>query len=75
MEVEELFAYISDAPGDGIVSLGLEDKHYPLVFADKNVAAKAKPFVQEIANRAGIEIKLVKSTGLEVVDTLNPIEP
>lgn len=74
--VTEIYAYItSDADEDdeGIPAFqSASGMWMPMVGADMERADQLREIAQEFADETGKRVKLIRSTGLEVVETLEP---
>lgn len=74
--IEELYAYViaDTGPDDegvpGFLAAG--GMMLPLMGADMEIAMLLRPRAQMIATETGKPVRLVRSTGLEVVETVEP---
>jgi hypothetical protein len=75
-KIEELYAYVladKDENDEGVPAVRLGDTILPLMGADmERMVGRLREVAQSEANRTGKEIKLIKSTGIEVVETIRP---
>lgn len=75
-KITELYAYViadADEDDEGVPAfLGPESMYYPLMGADMSRAVALREMAQRMANTAGKPIKLMRSTGLELVETIEP---
>lgn len=74
--ITELYAYVTydaDEGDEGVPAFaGPDGALLPMMGADMERAESLKALAQETANMLGKPIKLVRSTGLEVVEVLKP---
>jgi hypothetical protein len=73
LKVNEIWAYLSVDPTDGnegVIAAPIGSLTMPLIGADKERMISLKPIAEELAKRSGIEIKLVKFSRREVVETI-----
>ena len=74
-KIEQLFAYVVADTGpddEGVPCFAHGGNHYPMVGADMDRARSLRAHAQVVANARGKPVKLVRSTGLEVVETIYP---
>jgi hypothetical protein len=75
-KIEELYAYVladKDENDEGVPAVRLGETVLPLMGADmERMVGRLREVAQSEANRTGKEIKLIKSTGIEVVETIRP---
>lgn len=74
-KITELFAYVmadADSDDEGIPAALSDSVWYPLMGADRGRMEKVQHLAQTLADAQGKTIKLVRSTGLEVVETVKP---
>jgi hypothetical protein len=75
-KITELYAYVAtdkDENDEGVPAIRLGDTVLPLMGADmEHMVGRLREVAQSEANRTGKEIKLIKSTGIEVVETIRP---
>ena len=73
--IRELYAFIADDQlGEGVTSFQSGDIHWPMVAADKDRVDSLRKMAQIIANQFGKEIKLVRFTAREELETITPKE-
>lgn len=59
--IDEIYAFIATDKGDeGIISVELENTHFPLIAADKERLESLIPVARNIAKSSGRKVKLVK---------------
>ena len=76
-KIEQLFAYVVADTGpddEGVPSFAHGNMHYPMVGADMDRARSLRSHAQVVADARGKPVKLVRSTGLEVVEVVHPQE-
>lgn len=77
-KITELYAYVvpdKDEDDEGVPALlGSDKMYYPLMGADFKRAESLLRWAQQVANETGKTLKLVRSTGLEVIKTIEPEE-
>jgi len=68
--ITELWAWLSidDKGNEGIVAFELSNKTWMSVTSKRRIAEKMRPFVQEVVERSGLRVRLVKFTTKEVVE-------
>lgn len=77
-KITQLLAWvIEEKPGDeGVPAIGTPSGYImPLMGADAPAAESVRQQAQQVANHARKPIKLMRSTGLEVVEVLEPQKP
>lgn len=74
--VTELFAYViadTDEDDEGVPAFaGPDGMWMPMVGANAERAESLREFAQQIATDMGKPVKLLRSTGLELVEVLEP---
>ena len=74
--VEQLYAWVMTDTGpddEGVPAfLGPDGAWMPMMGADLERAESLGGIVQEMANAQGKSIKLIRSTGVEVVEVIEP---
>lgn len=76
-KIEELYAYVIEDAGpddEGIPAFMVGDTWWPMIGADMKRADEIRPHAQLAANIKGKKVTLIHSTGLEVIETLEPQE-
>ena len=77
-KIEQLFAYVVEDSGpddEGVPAfLGPNGDWMPLMGADRERADSLRSLAQRIADLHGKPIKLIRSTGIEVVAVIEPDE-
>lgn len=77
--ITELYAYVAadaDEDDEGVPAFPAPDGTLmPMMGADMERAESLKAWAQKAANQLGKPVRLVRSTGLEVVETLQPEKP
>lgn len=74
-KITELFAYVmadADSDDEGIPAALSGNVWYSLMGADQKRMETFQRLAQTLADAQGKSIKLVRSTGLEVVETVKP---
>lgn len=75
-KIKELYAYViadKDENDEGIPAIQIGDKVLPLMGGDMSrMRGRLKEIAQAEANQTGKEVKLIKSTGIEVVEIIRP---
>lgn len=74
--IEELYAFViadKDEDDEGVPALRIGNNILPLMGADlERMRGRLHEVAQSEANRTGKPIKLIKSTGIEVIETIEP---
>jgi len=73
--ITELYAYViadTDEDDEGVPGFSSGEWLLPMMGADLERAASLQFIAEKMANDLGKPIKLVRSTGLEVVETIEP---
>lgn len=74
-QVTELYAYVmadTDEDDEGVPGFSDGQWLLPMMGADRERAESLRFIAEKMANDTGKPIKLVRSTGLEVVGTIEP---
>ncbi len=75
-KIEQLIAFVAvdkDEIDEGIAAfLSHSDVWMPMIGADDARIESLRPFAQDIANRTGKTIHVLRFTGREVVETIRP---
>lgn len=74
-KITEFYAFVlADAGPDdeGVPALLRDGAWYPMMGADTKHIDSFRPYAQELANAKGKSIKLIRSTGIEVVEEIHP---
>jgi len=74
-KITELWAYVladKDENDEGVPAMQAGGAWRPLVGADRARAESLRPAAQRIAREYDKPLKLVRSTGLEVVEVIQP---
>ena len=74
-KVTELYAYVvadTDEDDEGVPAFSEGKWLLPMMGADMERARSLRSVVEELATSSGKPIKLVRSTGLELVETIEP---
>jgi hypothetical protein len=75
-KITELYAYVVADTGEddeGVPAfMGPEMAWMPLMGADRERAESLRPFAAQMAKQLGKPIKLIRSTGIEVVEVVEP---
>jgi hypothetical protein len=73
--IEELYAWVIEDTGPGDEGVpGFSAGHWllPMMGADFERAQSLRDIAQDMADTAGKPIKLIRSTGIEVVEVVSP---
>jgi hypothetical protein len=77
--IDSLYAYViadRDEDDEGVPSIQVGSTHMPLMGSDmERMSGGLKQAAQEIADATGKEIKLIRSTGIEVLEVIQPNVP
>lgn len=75
--VTELYAYViadADEDDEGVPAFDASGMMMPMMGADRDRAYDLRPMARLLATRHGKPIKLIRSTGIEVVEVIEPEE-
>ena len=74
-KIKHLYAFVitdKDENDEGIPAITLMNNVYPLMGADMKRVEVFRRVAQKLANDKGKEVKLIKSTGIEIIETIKP---
>lgn len=75
-KITELYAYViadKDENDEGVPAVRVGDNVLPLMGADmERMRGRLHEVAQHEANRTGKTVKLIKSTGIEIIETIEP---
>ena len=74
-KITELYAYVvadSGPDDEGVPAFMAGDTYMPMMGADMERAEQLRGRVQALADVYGKSVKLIRSTGIEVVETIEP---
>lgn len=75
-KITELYAWVVADTGpddEGVPAMMAPNgMHYPLMGADMAAAEGWRPYVATLAQDLGKPVKLIRSTSIEVVETIDP---
>lgn len=74
-KVTELYAYViadTDEDDEGVPGFSNGDWLLPMMGADMERAVSMRDLAKKMANDSGKPVKLMRSTGLEIVETIEP---
>lgn len=72
--IDEMWAWICTEPdgGEGIPALQGPDGPMPMIGADRARIESLRPWAASVANELGLPVRLVRFTGMEVLDRIEP---
>jgi len=74
-KIEELYAWIiaeKDDNDEGVPAIAVDNMVMPLMGADIARADSMRAIAQTLADDRGKEVKLIKSTGIQIVEIVKP---
>jgi len=68
-DIQELFAFVSQAPGGGIIAVHAGADAFPLVTSEKHMVEKMKPMARQAAKEAKYTVKLLRFSNREELES------